>query len=185
MLAKEVDFIRSVVVESGNSIRQRLKIPVRCPLQKMLVLTSDFDHMKACIRFRDDILEELNVKQVTVATPEEIELYDEDAYEWNEKYGVRIGLTFAINSLLLNEWKFRELCRQVNILRKEQKLKITDKIYLTVGSEDKEFVQYCGDQYDLLKRETGADYIDFALVGEAYTLAKRFSVQINIEKALI
>ena len=54
------------IVSNALSIREQRKLRVRLPLREMTIVPADQSHAEAVERFRDHIMEELNVKALTV-----------------------------------------------------------------------------------------------------------------------
>jgi isoleucyl-tRNA synthetase len=60
------------IVGLGRAVREKIRIGVRQPLQRLVLASSDGEERKAAERFQAEILEELNVKELEVREANEI-----------------------------------------------------------------------------------------------------------------
>jgi isoleucyl-tRNA synthetase len=91
------------VVSAGHAARQEAAVKVRQPLPAILVYTRQPEAMAAIVRLKDQVLDELNVKDLAPLTdPGEVVAYDirPNLRLLGPKYGKRLG---AIRAALANE----------------------------------------------------------------------------------
>ncbi len=69
-LEKEIDLIKKVI-EAGRGLRARLNIKLRQPLRKATVISRYEDVKKVVLKYKDVILDELNVKELNFSSNEE------------------------------------------------------------------------------------------------------------------
>ena len=81
--------------------------------------------------------------------------------------GVTVALDLGLDDALLLEGRGFDLIRQVNSLRKEQGLELTDRIVLTLPAEESELVERHGDW----------------IKGEVLAVEIRLDSNLRIEKA--
>jgi len=125
-LMKDMDLARQIV-ELGLAARDEAQVKVRQPLSLLEYSVKNLGQELETI-----IAEELNVRQVKF-----VETVSEQLVV-KEYAPVKIGLNTELDESLKLEGTLRELTRQVNNLRKEQGLTISDKIklvYNTSGAE--------------------------------------------------
>ncbi len=140
-----IDSIDSVrkIVEAGLSKRMEEKIPVRQPLSKAIV----YGKINLDDEYLEIISEELNVKQVEIVS---------------EGDSIAVELDTEITEELKQEGSKREFVRNINNLRKKERLTIKDKIDISVVAD--EYLKSVIDKYksDILKETISDDivYVD-------------------------
>jgi len=114
-LEKQMAFVRNIV-NLGHSLRKESQIKVRQPLAKLTVHQADF---KLDSDLLDLAKDELNVKEIKI----------------NLGAGqIKVELDTKITAELEAEGQAREIIRQIQIERKEQKLNLDDKIIIYLPS---------------------------------------------------
>lgn len=119
------------IVEIGLALRAENKVKVRQPLQSISVETHCMRLSKsggdACNASLLDLIKaELNVKEVKIVD----KLFEEKSIKILENAGLKIGLDIELNDELRNEGELRDVIRQINQMRKNSGLTISDKIVL-------------------------------------------------------
>ncbi|MGB9726485.1 MAG: isoleucine--tRNA ligase [Minisyncoccia bacterium] len=132
-ILKEMEKIREIAYLS-LSLRQKAKIKVRQPLKK-LKIKNDLKVKKELLEI---LKEEINVKSIIFDKniPNEIELNTEITPELKE------------------EGIIRELIRQIQEQRKNQKLTLKDKVILNLYTPDKELKEILEKNQEKLAKET-------------------------------
>jgi hypothetical protein len=160
-IGNSVKVVRDICT-TGHKLRQKLKAATRIPLNHIVIITSESFILEACYSsFGNDIEDELNVRSVRAMTQEEFDnLYDEDEYEWSENPKYKVGL---INHISLTDYfdgLMRDFSHQVNNLRKERGMQVTDKADLVICSlPNDKFVNHIMKHYAEFCKETCCDKI--------------------------
>ncbi len=141
-----------LVVEKTHNLRDQSAIKVRQPL---FLLKYNFGK-KLRKEFEDIIASEVNVKSV------EYDKGIEDTY-----------LDTNINKELKDEGDLRELVRNINSLRKEAGLTISDRVIVYINILNNNFVQLINDNRESLMRDVLADNIVFNESLENIIISKR------------
>lgn len=139
-LLNEMDELRKIV-SIGLEIRAREGIKVRQPLQKLLLQDEKITKNKD---FCNLLKEELNVKEVLFFSGME------------DKIELDLGISLALQ----REGDFRELLRNIQILRKEKGLQAQDQIILEIES-DEEGEKLINEFNEDLRKVAGVKQIDF------------------------
>ncbi|MBL7078282.1 isoleucine--tRNA ligase [Candidatus Shapirobacteria bacterium] len=120
-LEEKMDLIREIV-SLGHSERKAKELPVRQPLNKLSI--SNFQFSKLEKELTDLIKAELNVKRVEFKAG---------------KGKLKVVLDTKLTPELKTEGEVRKLIRDIQVLRKKQNLKLTDKITIFAPSWPKAF----------------------------------------------
>ena len=129
-----------VSVSEGLAARSRAQLKARQPLASVTVHSPEQKFMD----YSDIVAEELNVKKVL----------------FNESPEFNVELDTNITDELRIEGVSRELIRHIQSLRKTSELEVSDRIHLSVQSDDQD-VQKALEQFgDEIRRETLADTLD-------------------------
>ncbi len=128
-LEQEMEAVRSVV-EMAHALRAECGMKLRQPLS-MLVCNKELTAELA-----DIIKDEVNVKEVRIAKD------PPEGKEWiiKENGELRVALNSILDDQLKEEGMVRELIRQINAFRKDQKLTINDSIALVYHTDDVEML---------------------------------------------
>ncbi|MBY0229704.1 MAG: hypothetical protein K2W96_10530, partial [Gemmataceae bacterium] len=126
-LVEEMDALRNVV-SLGGAARNTAKQKTRQPLAELRVSTKDERTIRAVERFNDLILDELNVKKVSLGEGGEGWAVAQD-----EK--ATVSLDPHVTPELAAEGMARDAIRAVQHARKEAKLQIEDRIMLYLSAE--------------------------------------------------
>lgn len=127
-LLHDMESIRKIV-ELGHSLRDDAQVKLRQPL-------AEFEIEKLSLKNNDELLpiiaEELNVKAVRIADK------IEERQNWLSKTmsGFTAALRTEITTELKREGMLREIMRQINDLRKEAGLTVSDRIKLYFDVDD-------------------------------------------------
>lgn len=141
-LIKQMDLVRQIC-ELGHSLRSEAGIKVRQTLGKFSIficqLADQFLINEDCLNL---IKEELNVKNIEIVG----ELPKGENWKTREENKIQMALNIEITPELKQEGIFREIIRQINVLRKEKGLTIKDKIdlyvYLEIGETKEVFEKF-------------------------------------------
>ncbi len=112
------------LLESMNAARHEKGVKLRWPIKEILIKPAK-DKGAALKDFREVIEEMGNVKSVKVVTKKPAKAKDFS------------GGAFALGEVLMEEALLRELCRNVQIKRKEARLMVQDKISLWIECDKK------------------------------------------------
>jgi len=168
------------IASLGRNARSKAGIKVRQPLQRVLVKPRYPAEREGLERLAPQILDELNVKELTVVG-EEAELEGEGlALAAEGGYGV--ALVTAITPALANEGLARELVRRIQTMRKNAGFDIADYI-VTYYQGSEELCRIMETHADYIRQETlsrelvagpppaGAHVEEQKIAGQAITLA--------------
>lgn len=146
-------------VNFGLGIRAKIGIKVRQPLSLVEIPT-----MGSHVNFKEILSEELNVKEV--------------------RLGKEFTLDTEISQDLKEEGLIRELIRHIQNSRKESGLNIDDRIYLTISSQDKTFLEAVRKHTKLISDETLAiKMLENELKNKFNIKIDSIEVNISMEKA--
>ncbi len=150
-LIEDMHFIMEVT-RLGHSARSEQGIKVRQPLAELLVLAHDNAPVEALRNFEKEILEELNVKKLTIVE-DESELDARENLALASHRGVQVALDVRIDDALRSEGLIRDVVRRVQNMRKQADFQVEDRIVLFYQAEG--FVQKALQEHlDYLKAET-------------------------------
>lgn len=144
-LEKSMDIVKGIV-ESMNSVREKKKLKLKWPLDAVYVYPEKKEALKAVKDLRDVISFMGNVKEVKVLK--------KASREMKAFPGGRLGL----GEVLTDESFLRELVRTVQVLRKKEGLRVTEKIILYLKS-DKETEELLKKNEKEIALEVGASRI--------------------------
>ena len=141
-------------VNDGLSKRASEGIKVRQPLASVkLINTISQDTPAEVAQFLIDIAkDELNVKSVEIVTDSE-----------SESAQPSVVYDLTITPELKREGLMREIVRHVQSARKQAGLQIDDRIVLSISSDDSEISQAIDDFTDVIKSETLAVELNYAV----------------------
>lgn len=145
-LLTEADLAREVI-RLGRAAREKAGLRVRQPLATAFVILPG---KSALPHFEQDVLEELNVRQIKFMT---------DAAELGPAYlegnGLAVGLDTNLTEELLREGIVRDLVRHIQTLRKQAGLRVQDHIRLWIDAQGSTEVEKALAQYrDYIAAET-------------------------------
>jgi len=155
-LQKDMDLLRQVV-ELGLSARDEAKIKVRQPLRRVYYQGKQF-----LSEYEKILAEELNVWEAEYLEKEN----PDGLFVTKENGATKVWLDVAIDEELKMEGVLRDLTRQINNLRKNQNLTISDKVVLTY-STDSEILQKLFADKVLSEKLKSATLLSEIKVGDA------------------
>ncbi len=118
------------IIESSRFAREEAKIKLRWPLNELAV-DGDDEVKQALETFNEIIKEQANVKKLTFGNSKGVE----------KEFGFgKLYLDTEITQEIREEAMAREVMRAVQVLRKKNNFKVTDKISLNVSSKDSSIV---------------------------------------------
>ncbi len=170
------------IISGGLENRLKNSLKVRQPLRSILIISSKLKNKE---EFLEIIKDELNVKEVYLfsdlksAKIARLDEFSVELNDLNEEVDNFILLNKNIDDELKKEGDFREFLRQVQILRKNNKMKVEDEIEIKVDlmdSEDKSFIE---DYLEELKKIAGVKKVNFGKI------EKEGEVKINDKKIKI
>ena len=169
------------VVELGQAARSKTGLKVRQPLAELRVTSPDRSLAERILPFAAMIQDELNVKAVRFAEP------DESQEGWSPAEGrdLSVLIDTRLTEELLQEGRVRDLVRQIQVLRKESGLQVSDRIRIRYAADDPLAVLIAANG-DYISEETLA--LELLRVGESLEGAKTVklgqeSVELSIAKA--
>jgi len=144
--------------EAANAARQKATLKLKWPVASVVVVTKD-KKVSAAVKALNGTLKCMcNAKKV-VATPKK----PKGEYAYVESAVGDVMVETTMTEALVREALMRELVRKVQELRKNAGLQITDKIRLTLDSDDKTDA-FLKKQADALKKEVGAAKLTVGLM---------------------
>ena len=158
---EQMDIARRIVT-LGLNLRAQAKIKVRQPLNKLKVKSEKFrpeadqpwaEKVKVATqnsKFLNLIKEELNVKEIKVVS----EIKEGDDLLVAEDGDLKVALNIKITPELKREGIARDLVRAVQEMRKKAGLEVSDRIELSLYSEDKEIQKAIQEWQEYIKKET-------------------------------
>ena len=152
-MLRDMNALRTAV-NDGLSKRASEGIKVRQPLASVkLINTISRDTPAEVVQFLVDIAkDELNVKSVEIVTDSE-----------SEPAQPSVVYDLTITPELKREGLMREIVRHVQSARKQAGLQIDDRIVLSIFSDDSEISQAIDDFADVIKSETLAVELNYAV----------------------
>ena len=131
-LEEDMSFVREFV-SIVLSLRRAARIKVRQPLARVFI--SSQQYLNTLLRYRDIILNETNIKDISFAENEEsiyvVKCSFKDSF---------VALDTTLTSELIEEGIVREFIREMQKERKELSCSIDDIVRIYVYSEDKSFI---------------------------------------------
>lgn len=127
----------AALVSTALGLRKTEQIRVRQPLRNMIVVSKQGEVARALERFRDLILDELNIKALELRDSNDGLAESEDFKGMETAWG-SLYLETRLTEELRREGIARDVVRQVQQLRKEMDLNIEDRIHLRYATEDKQ-----------------------------------------------
>ena len=174
-MLRDMNALRTAV-NDGLSKRASEGIKVRQPLSSVkLINTISQDTSDEVAKFLVDIAkDELNVKSVEIVTDSE-----------SESAQPSVVYDLTITPELKSEGLMREIVRHVQSVRKKVGLQIDDRIVLSISSDDSEISQAVDAFAGVIKAETLAVELNFAVDGSEKYDAKIEGklVEISLKKA--
>ncbi|MBI2846040.1 MAG: isoleucine--tRNA ligase, partial [Chloroflexi bacterium] len=137
------------VVSIGHAARNLAGIKVRQPLAEVAVVAKTAEERRALERLATPLLEELNVKQLTLAD----HFSPQEGYVLAEEDGYILGLNTLLTPELKSEGMSREVVRRIQELRKKAGFQIQDRIitYYQAGDSLRKVFQ---EEGDYIRKET-------------------------------
>jgi isoleucyl-tRNA synthetase len=122
------------------------------------------DAMLAPLRRGQNLTVELEGQSVDL-TPDDVLVSTEQAAEWvcSDDSGIQVAISTILTAELIREGMSRDFVRQVQQLRKDANLNITDRIKVEYHSPDETVQAMVAEWGDYIRGETLADAIDFSM----------------------
>jgi isoleucyl-tRNA synthetase len=155
-IENEMNILRKII-EQGHNLRVENGLKVRQPLSTLFVHTTNKDVGALTDWMIELISSELNVREVreVIEIPE-----DKTIVQASEPtLGLAIGLNTEISDELKKEGSLRELTRQIQSIRKNQKLNMGDSITLEYSTDQDMIEKLFNDMKDELMRSVKAKTI--------------------------
>jgi isoleucyl-tRNA synthetase len=107
--------------------------------------------------------------QTVDLTPNDVLVSTEQAAEWvcADDAGIQVAISTVLTPELIREGMSRDFVRQVQQLRKDANLNITDRIKVEYHSQDNTVQAMVAEWGDYIKGETLADGIEFSVTSPA------------------
>jgi isoleucyl-tRNA synthetase len=122
------------------------------------------DSVLAPLRRGQNLTVELEGQSVDL-TPDDVLVSTEQAAEWvcSDDAGIQVAISTVLTPELIREGMSRDFVRQVQQLRKDANLNITDRIRVQYHSEDNTVQAMVAEWGDYIRGETLADSIGFSV----------------------
>jgi isoleucyl-tRNA synthetase len=168
LIVDRMAFVREVINE-GLSQRAANGLKVRQPLQSVAIAGVKEQLGEDAGEFVPVILEELNVKQLSVEDPAE----------------GRVTLDLKLTPELKREGMMREVVRNVQNARKQAGLNVDDRIELSLSTTDEELHKAIAEHEPTIKAETLAKTFDFdqTLLFETACTVDGAPLTVSLQKA--
>ena len=131
-LEEDMSFLREFV-SIVLSLRRAAKIKVRQPLARVLI--SSQQYLSTLLKYRDIILNETNIKDISFA-----ENVDDNYVKCSFKDSI-VAIDTTLTPELIDEGIVREFIREMQKERKELSCSVDDVVRIYVYSEDKSFIE--------------------------------------------
>lgn len=130
-ILSKMELVREIC-SLGNAIRKEKNISLRLPLSKLKIKSAKLKNLELSIDLIEIIKDELNVKEVQV-----VQRMDKDVnLVIKEQKDLLVALDVLITDELKNEGEFRNLVREVQSMRKEANLNVSQKIELELEKNE-------------------------------------------------
>jgi len=173
-LEEQMDLVKQIV-EASYAARHEAGIKLRWPVSSVVVESARKDVAGAVDELQDILRNMCNAKEVTVAARAPTGEF--------AKAEAAVGAVFVDSQMtptLLNEALFRELVRAVQAMRKKAGLEVSDRISLTLTSDDKtnKFLKKVSKTF---MKEVGAEAVEVGkLAGETKGELKFKLIEVKI-----
>jgi isoleucyl-tRNA synthetase len=157
------------VVSLGLEARVVAGLKVRQPLESVLVSGPKNKIEKLDNEYLEIIGDELNVKEVVVDSGKiDYSLFEEYSEDRNKEQEdqLRVYLNKNISPELAEEGDFREFLRQVQIMRKNNGLKVADRIELKIDLMDLENKNFIDNYLDELLDVAGVTKVNYGEIND-------------------
>ncbi|MBD3155559.1 MAG: isoleucine--tRNA ligase [Candidatus Aenigmarchaeota archaeon] len=148
-LENDMKVVRNLI-ESSLSARQKVNLKLRWPVKKMVLVSEDEDIKESVKNLEEIIKKRANVRKVEVVESEPKGEFT--AEDFNKG---KVFLDLSEDQNLMEERLYRDLTRKIQSMRKKAGLKVSDKIELTMKSEN-DFEQILEKFSNDLKKDVGA-----------------------------
>ncbi|MCX6005401.1 MAG: isoleucine--tRNA ligase, partial [Chloroflexi bacterium] len=166
------------VCSMGRSARAKSGMKVRQPLPKVIVKTRSKGESEALNRLSNQILDELNVKEIGCTTSE---LTEDKKMSIVAEGDYQVGIVTELTNELILEGMAREIVRRLQTMRRSAGLEIADHI-ITYYHGDEQFGKVFDKFSDYIKQETlTVDIISGSPESTAYS--EKFKIS-NLELTL-
>ena len=135
----------------GRSARSQAGIKIRQPLSVLKVVLQNAAEEKRLVQVKDQILEELNVKDIKVAYNQD-ELVNE-SMQLSSDNSYTVGINTEITPELESEGLAREIVRRIQTLRRQADFDIADRI-ITYYQADERIREVMNEHCSYISRET-------------------------------
>jgi isoleucyl-tRNA synthetase len=163
----------------GRAARAKAGIKVRQPLAEAVVKVETDEEKKALEKLATEVMEEINVKQLTVTTEAgEQEKFPSDTPDYSvandARYSVAIGTELRPD--LIAEGLSRELVRHLQNMRRSARFEITDRIITYYQTQEPLINEVIRTFANYIKHETlSEDLIDGPCPDETYAEKHRIA----------
>ncbi|HEX5717450.1 MAG TPA: class I tRNA ligase family protein, partial [Thermoanaerobaculia bacterium] len=124
------------IVELGQAARSKTGLKVRQPLAEMRLVSPDRGLLEKILPYVTMIQEELNVKSVRVVESEDVEKAVAEGWTVVERTELTVLLDKRLTDELVREGQVRDLVRQIQVLRKDSGLEISDRIRIRYAADE-------------------------------------------------
>jgi isoleucyl-tRNA synthetase len=145
------------IASLGRAARAKAGVKVRQPLREALVSVATAAEKKALQGLASEIMEEINVKQLTVmseASGQEVFTSGKPEYSVANDAKYWVAVSVNLSPELIAEGVSRELVRHLQNMRRNAGLDITDHITTYYQTEERLIEQVMNTFGDYIKRET-------------------------------
>jgi len=139
------------IAEAAAAARQKADLKLKWPVSSVVVVTKEKALADAVKNLEDVLKSACNTKKIFVSPTEKLE----GEFAAVESDVGKVLVKTSMDEALLREALMRELVRKIQDMRKKSKLKIQDKIRLSIKSDDKTNV-FLRKKSEDLKKEVGA-----------------------------
>ncbi|MFA4881117.1 MAG: isoleucine--tRNA ligase [Candidatus Doudnabacteria bacterium] len=185
-ILEQMDITRKIVT-LGLNLRAQAKIKVRQPIASLKIKNqksrlrrgfggqAKIKETMQNLKLLDLMREELNVKKIELTN----EIQEEENWMIGEEDGIKVALNTEITPELKREGIIRDLVRAVQEMRKKAGLEVSDRIELSLYSEDKEIQKAIQEWQDYIQKETLAERIQTLLLSGSPT--EKSGARVKIE----
>lgn len=176
-LEEEMEVVK-VIAEASNAARQKANLKLRWPVKQLFVVTKDKNIKSAVKSLKKILLRSCNVKSIKIVQKEPKGDFIGSEFEQN-----KVLLDLTEDEEMYEDRLCRELTRKIQDLRKQYKFVVTDRIKLSLKS-DQPIEEILKKFVEEIKKEVGAETLEIGVLmgkSEGELVFQEKKIQIKFE----